>query len=84
MWRGEEERTSEMAGDVVALGAASVAVLPLASEAEVVGGLSADVVVAEVGVEQFWVGECGGAPGPLTAVVGRHWRGTVVGNVKLK
>lgn len=39
---------SEMAGDVIALGTGRAAVLPPASETEVVGALPADVLVAEM------------------------------------
>jgi hypothetical protein len=45
-----------VAGDVISLRASCAAVLPLTSETEVVGALSADVVVAEVVVEYFGVG----------------------------
>ena len=78
-WRGGQEGrgsggrcTSEMGGDVVALGAGGAAVLPLAGEAEVVGGLAADVVVAEVVVEELWVGEGGVAAEPFTEVIVCH------------
>ena len=65
-----------MACDVVALGAGGAAVLPPAGETEVVGGLSADVVVAEVVVEVLGVGEGVGAPEPFADVRRcRHGRG---------
>lgn len=42
---------------MVALGTADIAALPLASEAEIVGGLAADVVVAEMLVDDLGVVE---------------------------
>lgn len=48
---------SDVRGDVVTLGTADVASFPLAGEAEVVGGLAADVVVAEMLVDDFGVVE---------------------------
>jgi hypothetical protein len=56
---------SEMASDVVPFGAGSSAILPLASETEVVCALATDVLVAEMVVEGLWVGECLGAVLPL-------------------
>lgn len=56
---------SEMASDVIALCTRRVAVFPLASETKVVGALSADVLVAEMVVEQLGIVECGGAVEPL-------------------
>ena len=56
---------SKMAGDVVTLSAGCAAVLPFAGEAEVVGALAADVVVAEMHVECLWVRGKLGAPLPL-------------------
>ena len=50
-------RTSEMARNVIALGAGGVAVLPLAGQTEIVGGLAADMVIAQVIVEVLWVCE---------------------------
>lgn len=41
-------RTAEMAGDMVSLSAGSAAVLPLASETEVIRALAANVLVAQV------------------------------------
>lgn len=52
----ERSVDAEMGGNVVTLGTGRTAALPLAGEAEVVGGLAADVVVAEVDVEQLGVG----------------------------
>lgn len=53
-----------MACNVVALCAGCRAVLPLAGEAEVVGALSANVVVAEVVIEGICIREslCAGVP----------------------
>lgn len=48
--------TSEVAGDVISFRAGCAAIFPFAGEAKVVGTLSADVVVAQVVVEQFCVG----------------------------
>jgi hypothetical protein len=48
---------SEMGSDVVTLCAGGAAVLPSAGETEVVGALSADVVVAEMVVERLWIGK---------------------------
>jgi hypothetical protein len=45
--------TSEMTGDMISLRTSCTTVLPLTSETEVVGALSADVCVAEVVVEEF-------------------------------
>ena len=59
---------------MVALGAGGGAVLPLAGEAEVVRRLAADVVVAEVVVEQLGVGERGGAAEPFAEVFRGHRR----------
>lgn len=44
-----------MGGDVVALGARRAAVLPLAGQTEVVGGLPANVVIAEMEIEKLGV-----------------------------
>ena len=41
---------------MISLRASCTTILPLASETKVVGALSADVVVAEVAVEEFGVG----------------------------
>lgn len=49
--------TSEMAGDVVSLRTANSAVLPLAGETKVVGAFPANVYVAKVVVEGFWIRE---------------------------
>ena len=53
---------------MVALCACDGAVLPLACEAEVVGALAANVVVAEMVVEDLWVAEVEGAVDPLAPV----------------
>lgn len=77
-WGREGEgkgRTSEMARDVVAFCAAGAAVSPLASETEIVCRLSADVFVAEMVVEQLWVGESVGAAVPFAEERVRGHRG---------
>jgi hypothetical protein len=78
LWRGEIRQggTSEMAGDVVSLCASCAAVLPLAGEAEIVGALATDVVVAEMVVEGLWVIEGQLTVQPETAVGGLRgiWR----------
>jgi hypothetical protein len=51
--RFERRMDSEMTGDMISLRASCTTVLPLTSETEVVGALSADVCVAEVVVEEF-------------------------------
>ena len=68
--RLEGHVNTDVGGDVVALRAGDVAVAPSAGEAEVVGGLAADVVVAEVVVEDLGVGEGAGAVLPETLVRG--------------
>jgi hypothetical protein len=55
---------------VVPLGAGGAAVLPPAGETEIVGALSAYVVVAEMVIEGLWVGKGEGAVEPLAAVEG--------------
>ena len=57
-----------MTGNMVALSTGSDAVLPFASEAEIVGALPADVVVAEVIVKSFGLVERFGAFEPLALV----------------
>jgi hypothetical protein len=57
-----------MAGDMIALCAGSGAVFPFASEAEVVGALPTNVVVAKMVVKSFGFGERFGAFEPLTPV----------------
>ena len=57
-----------MAGDMIALCAGSDAVFPFASEAEVIGALPANVVVAEMIVQSLGFGEGFGAFDPLTLV----------------
>ena len=46
-------RTAEMGSNMIALGAGGPAPVPLACQAEVVRALAADVIVAEMVVEQF-------------------------------
>lgn len=53
--RSDNGNTSEMAGDMITLGTGCAAVLPLAGEAEVVGALAANMVIAEMVVEGLWV-----------------------------
>lgn len=62
--RLEWSMNSQMARDVVSFGAGRAAVFPSAGQAEVVGTLAADVVIAEVVVECFRVtiGECALGP----------------------
>jgi hypothetical protein len=57
-----------MTGNMVAFCTGSDAVLPFASEAEIVGALPANVVIAEVMVKSFGVGERFGAFEPLALV----------------
>lgn len=57
-----------MAGNVITLGARRAAVLPFASEAEIVGALATYVVVAEVGVEGLRIGKVELAVEPLALV----------------
>lgn len=64
-------RTSEMRGDVIALSAGSTTVLPFAGEAQIAGALAADVIIAQVVVERFGVGEDLVAVDPLAAMAGR-------------
>jgi hypothetical protein len=66
MYSHEKNVTSEVAGDVISLRASCTTILPLASETKVVGALSADVVVAEVVVEDFSVGVGFAAVDPKT------------------
>lgn len=54
---------------MITLSTGSAAVLPLASEAEIICAFTTDVVVAEVVVEGFWVSEI------LTAVVPEAFEG---------
>lgn len=42
----EREKTSEMAGDMIALGTGRCAVSPFADEAEIIGALPAYVIIA--------------------------------------
>ncbi len=69
--RLERGMYAEMGGDVVTLRAGGTAVLPVASEAEIVGGFATDVVVAEVVVEYLGVGEGTIAVAPFALVVCR-------------
>lgn len=62
----ERDVTSEMTGDMISLRASCTTILPLASETKVVGALPADVVVAEVVVEEFGVGVGFSAVNPQT------------------
>jgi hypothetical protein len=57
-----------MTGNMVALCTSSDAVLPFASETEIVGAFPANVVIAEVIVKNFGVGERFGAFEPLALV----------------
>jgi hypothetical protein len=57
-----------MTGDMITLCTGSDAVFPFASETEVIGALSAYVIVAEMVVESLGVGEIFGAVEPLTIV----------------
>jgi hypothetical protein len=80
--RGSKEPlTSEVAGDMVALCACGSAVLPLAGQAQVVGALAADVVVAQVGVEHLGVGEDPVAVLPEATVAGRVGGGSTDGGL---
>jgi len=72
--RKETKVTSEVTGDVISLRASCTAVLPLASETKVVSTLSADVVVAEMVVENFGVSVWLSAVDPKTDQ-GRFVRG---------
>ena len=53
----EGSMNAKMRGDMVALCTGGTAVLPLAGQTEIVGGLAADMVIAQVIVEVLWVGE---------------------------
>jgi hypothetical protein len=48
-----------MAGYVITFRTGSTAVLPFASQTEIIGAFSADMVVAEMIVEYLWVIEGG-------------------------
>lgn len=48
--------TSEVTGDVIPFRASRTTIFPFAGETEVVGALSADMVVAQVVIKQFGVG----------------------------
>lgn len=69
--RFEGSMDAEMGGDVVTLGTGSSTVLPVAGEAEIVGRLTADMVVAEVVVEDLGVGEGAVAAAPFAPMGGR-------------
>ena len=58
--------TSEVAGDVISLCTSCAAILPLTGETKIVGALSADVVVAEMVIEDFGVKVRLAAVGPKT------------------
>ena len=55
---------------MVSFSTSSATVLPLAGETEIVGALSANVVVAEMVIEGLWVCKGERAVKPLTAVEG--------------
>lgn len=63
---------SEMRSDVVALGTCGTAALPFARQTQVVGRLASNVVVAEMDIEQFGVGEglVAAFPETLVSLVG--------------
>ena len=56
--------TSQMTGNMISLSAAGPAVLPLAGQTEVVGALSADVVITKMVVQILWNGKGLGAVAP--------------------
>ena len=68
--------TSEVTGDVISFRTSCAAILPFASETKVVSALSADVVVAEVVVEEFGVGI------RLSAVDPKAGQGRFVGGIR--
>jgi len=72
--------TSEMTGDMISLGTRCATVLPLAGEAEIVGALTADMVVAEMVIKSLWVSKGQLTVLPLTIVGGLRgiwfWGGT--------
>lgn len=65
-----------MACDVVPLCACRSTIFPLASEAQVIGALAANVVVAQVAIESFGIGESHSTIGPLA------WMG-ILGNGRI-
>jgi hypothetical protein len=75
----QDGNTSEMAGDMITLGTGCAAVLPLAGEAEVVGALAANMVIAEMVVEGLWVEKGLSAVAPETFVGRRRGRGRTSG-----
>ena len=48
--------TSEVASDVISFCASCTTIFPFTSKAKVVSALSADMVVAQVVIKEFWVG----------------------------
>ena len=62
----KEKATSEVTGDMISFRTSRAAILPFASETKVVSALSTDVVVAEMIVEEFGVGEGLGTVDPKT------------------
>lgn len=58
--------TSEVAGNVIPFRASRTTVLPFAGETKVVSTLSADMVVAQVVIEEFRVGVGFSAVNPKT------------------
>jgi hypothetical protein len=59
-------RTPEVTGDMVSFGAGCSAIFPFTGQAQVVGALPTDVVVAEMVVQGLWVWEGLGAVEPET------------------
>jgi len=57
-----------MTGDMIALRTGGDTVFPFAGEAEIIGALSTNVIVAEMIVEGFGVGERFRTVQPLTVV----------------
>lgn len=60
--------TSEMASYMITLGAGSATVFPLAGKTEIIGTFAADMVVAKMVIELFWVDKRLGALLPLATV----------------
>lgn len=60
---------SKMACDVITFGTGGSTVLPFASETKIICALSADMVVAEMIIEDLWISEADRTIDPL-AVVG--------------
>jgi len=55
--RLERSVDSQMASDMIAFSAGRATILPLASQTQVAGTLPTNVVVAQMVVERFWVGQ---------------------------